>query len=171
MSRPNHFGLSSPDPSLNRFRIAHLVPNLSHGTWSPDGQSGLRCRSDDARIMHSRSLSVNRRSQPMEEPRPKKRLDQVRACPERSKAIPPALDTIAIAPRRPESAGSNAPSTSAACATGPKWPLPRGTSQLKGRKMHTKNDLQHQDAQASPDTGGRQSAALRATAASLVGQV
>ena len=60
----------------------------------------------------------------MEEHRPKKLLDQVRACPERFEGMPSASNTIPIAPSRPMSAGSHATSTSTACATRLKWAIP-----------------------------------------------
>lgn len=53
----------------------------------------------------------------MEEHRPKKLLDQVRACPELAEGMPSASNAIPIAPSRPTSAVSNATSTSTACAT------------------------------------------------------
>jgi len=61
----------------------------------------------------------------MEEHRPKKLLDQVRACPQLAEGMPSASNTVPIAPSRPTSAGSNATSTSTACATRPKWAIPR----------------------------------------------
>ena len=41
-------------------------------------------------FMHLKSFSVKRRSQLMEEHRPKKLLDQVRACPELAEGMPSA---------------------------------------------------------------------------------
>ena len=93
------------------------MPNLGHNPWNPDGQSGLRCTSDDARIMHPESFLVKRRNQPMEGHGCKKLLDQVRACPEFAEGMPSASNTIPIAPSRPTSAGLNATSTSTARPT------------------------------------------------------
>ena len=101
------------------------MPNFAYNSWSLDGQSGLRCRSDDAHIMHPESFFVKERNQPIEEHRPKKLLEQIRACPELAEGMPSASNTIPIAPTRPTSAGSNATSTSAACATRLKWAIPR----------------------------------------------
>jgi len=69
----------------------------------------------------------------MEEHRPKKLLDQVRACPELAEGMPSASNTTPIVPSKPTLAGSNATSTSTACVTHPKqcpelvegWVLPR----------------------------------------------
>jgi len=71
--------------------------------------------------MRQKFFFVKRRNQPMEEHRPKKLLDQVRACPELGEGMPSASNTIPIAPSRPTSAGSSATSTSAICVTRPKW--------------------------------------------------
>jgi hypothetical protein len=43
----------------------------------------------------------------MEEHRPKKLLDQVRACPELAEGMPSASNTIPIAPSKPTPAGSS----------------------------------------------------------------
>jgi hypothetical protein len=62
----------------------------------------------------------------MEEHRPKKLLDQVRACPELGTGMPSASNTIPsddvhpLAPSKPTSAGSSATSISTMSVTRPK---------------------------------------------------
>jgi len=52
------------------------MPNIGHNAQSPNWTTWLLCRFDDDGILHSKSFFVKRRSQPMEEHRPKKLLDQ-----------------------------------------------------------------------------------------------
>ena len=94
-----------------------LVPQSGYYTSALHGQSGRRCKSAGAHIVHPLSLLVNRRNQPSGERRPNKLLGQVRACPELTQGMASASNTIPIAPSRPTSAGSNATSTSTAGGT------------------------------------------------------
>jgi len=92
------------------------MPNLGHNIRGLNERSGCRAAPTMTTLCSEKFLFV-KRSQPIEEHCPKKRLAK--------SATSSASNTIPFAVSKPTSAGSNATSTFAASAIRPKWVPPK----------------------------------------------
>ena len=113
MSRPNSSGLSVV-PKQNRFSITSPKADLGRILAIIPGVLVLKldCSAGPTMLTlyNQKPFVSNRSRQSMEEQRPKKLLDQVRACPELAEGTPSASSTTPSAPSKPTPAGSNATS-------------------------------------------------------------